>query len=105
MALVGNRWFTVELGPQGVLQLQDASGVRSSSAPEDRRYQDHGEFWDAWDLLRITASIRWRCSHWSPLSCRSGAAVDPLLLAFSVGTSAGEWICASLPIAAGWSCV
>ncbi len=46
-----NGLLTLELDTRGLTRLQDAQGVDQLSAPlQFRRYRDHGEFWDAWDL-------------------------------------------------------
>ncbi len=48
---LGNGRLTLEVDERGLFRLQDAQGVDQLSAPlQIKRYQDHGEFWDAWDL-------------------------------------------------------
>ena len=47
----GNGCLALEVDERGLIRLQDAQGVDQLSAPvQIKRYQDHGEFWDAWDL-------------------------------------------------------
>ncbi|MFO7630426.1 MAG: glycoside hydrolase family 38 C-terminal domain-containing protein [Prochlorococcaceae cyanobacterium] len=48
---LANGLVSVELGPQGIEQLADATGRPLLAGPlELRRWRDQGEFWDAWDL-------------------------------------------------------
>ncbi len=48
---LSNGLITVELGPEGVRQLWGADGLPQLAGPlQWRRWRDHGEFWDAWDL-------------------------------------------------------
>ena len=90
--LVGNRWFTVELGPQGVLQLRDSLGrAQLSSALRLRRFRDRGEFWDAWDLPE---DYREHPLALQPLESLELLEQGPLLThccwRFRVGTSPGR---------------
>ena len=55
--LDGDRWrvsnglLEVDCGPGGLLQLRDSQGVAQLAGPlQLARFQDRGEFWDAWDL-------------------------------------------------------
>ncbi len=46
-----NGLVSAEIDASGLRQLRDAAGAPQLSAPlEFRRFGDHGEFWDAWDL-------------------------------------------------------
>ena len=46
-----NGHLTAELGNGGLMQLWDRSGVPQLSSPLAlHRFQDQGEFWDAWDI-------------------------------------------------------
>jgi alpha-mannosidase len=46
-----NAWLEVDCGPGGLLQLRDSQGVDQLAGPlQPTRFQDRGEFWDAWDL-------------------------------------------------------
>jgi alpha-mannosidase len=48
---LSNGLITAELGPEGVRQVWGADGLPQLAAPlQWRRWRDHGEFWDAWDL-------------------------------------------------------
>ncbi|HYP03691.1 MAG TPA: glycoside hydrolase family 38 C-terminal domain-containing protein, partial [Cyanobium sp.] len=48
---LGNGLLTTAIGPLGVEQLWDGGGVPQLAAPLAwGRWQDRGEFWDAWDL-------------------------------------------------------
>jgi alpha-mannosidase len=43
--------ISAELGPEGVRQVWGPDGLPQLAAPlQWRRWRDHGEFWDAWDL-------------------------------------------------------
>ena len=63
----GNGCLAVEVDERGLIRLQDAQGVDQLSAPvQIKRYQDHGEFWDAWDLAGdypqhpLPLPLRWK---------------------------------------------
>jgi alpha-mannosidase len=46
-----NEWLEVDCGSGGLLQLRDSQGVDQLAGPlQPARFQDRGEFWDAWDL-------------------------------------------------------
>ena len=48
---MGNGLIELDCSSEGVLQLRDRHGCEQLSAPlRLERYQDRGEFWDAWDL-------------------------------------------------------
>ncbi|MEB3323088.1 MAG: glycoside hydrolase family 38 C-terminal domain-containing protein [Synechococcaceae cyanobacterium] len=48
---LGNGLLTAAIGPRGVEQLWDGEGRTTLAAPLAwRRWQDRGEYWDAWDL-------------------------------------------------------
>jgi alpha-mannosidase len=48
---IGNGLIELDCSSEGVLQLRDRHGCEQLSAPlRLERYQDRGEFWDAWDL-------------------------------------------------------
>ena len=48
---LANDHLTVELGADGLRQLWDSAGVpQLQGGLAFRRFRDHGEFWDAWDL-------------------------------------------------------
>ncbi|MDG2329815.1 MAG: glycoside hydrolase family 38 C-terminal domain-containing protein, partial [Synechococcus sp. cluster2_bin.44] len=48
---MGNGLIELDCSSEGVLQLRDRHGREQLSAPlRLERYQDRGEFWDAWDL-------------------------------------------------------
>jgi len=67
---LGNGLLSVEIGSQGLLQLEDAGGRRYlAGSPGLRRYRDAGEFWDAWDLAADYAQqalpLEWEPAlHW-----------------------------------------
>ena len=63
----GNGCLALEVDERGLIRLQDAQGVDQLSAPvQIKRYQDHGEFWDAWDLAGdypqhpLPLPLRWK---------------------------------------------
>ena len=61
--LITNRSLRLQLGPAGVEQLWGADGRAQLAQPLDFcRYQDAGEFWDAWDLAPDYADhpLPWR---------------------------------------------
>ena len=48
---MGNGLIELDCSSEGILQIRDAQGCDQLSAPlRLERYQDRGEFWDAWDL-------------------------------------------------------
>jgi alpha-mannosidase len=48
---LGNGLLSAAIGPQGVEQLWDSSGVRHlAGCLQWRRWRDRGEYWDAWDI-------------------------------------------------------
>ena len=48
---MGNGLIELDFSSEGILQVRDAQGCDQLSAPlRLERYQDRGEFWDAWDL-------------------------------------------------------
>jgi alpha-mannosidase len=48
---MGNGLVELDCSSEGILQIRDARGCDQLSAPlRLERYQDRGEFWDAWDL-------------------------------------------------------
>jgi alpha-mannosidase len=48
---MGNGLIELDCSSEGILQVRDAQGCDQLSAPlRLERYQDRGEFWDAWDL-------------------------------------------------------
>ena len=48
---MSNGLVAFELDARGLTRLEDGRGVNQLSAPlQLKRYRDHGEFWDAWDL-------------------------------------------------------
>jgi alpha-mannosidase len=48
---MGNGLVELDCSSEGILQIRDSNGCDQLSAPlRLERYQDRGEFWDAWDL-------------------------------------------------------
>ena len=48
---VGNGLLEVDCSAEGLLQLRDSNSIEQLAGPLMlRRYEDRGEFWDAWDL-------------------------------------------------------
>jgi alpha-mannosidase len=48
---MGNGLVELDCSSEGILQIRDSKGCDQLSAPlRLERYQDRGEFWDAWDL-------------------------------------------------------
>tara|TARA_B110000003_G_scaffold145465_1_gene146468 strand:- start:2281 stop:4962 length:2682 start_codon:yes stop_codon:yes gene_type:complete len=48
---MGNGLVELDFSSEGILQIRDSKGCDQLSAPlRLERYQDRGEFWDAWDL-------------------------------------------------------
>jgi len=63
---LSNGLLRAELGPEGLRQIWGADGrPQLASSLEWRRWRDHGEFWDAWD---IAADYRDHplSLHWQP---------------------------------------
>ena len=76
---LSNDRLSVELDRRGLIRLQDRQGVDQLSSPlQLRRYRDHGEFWDAWDLaanyqeqqLPIAGDWRLELTERGPLMAR-----------------------------------
>ena len=48
---INNGWLEIEIGQKGIHQLSDCHGVDQLARPiQLKRFEDRGEFWDAWDL-------------------------------------------------------
>lgn len=87
---LANGQLTVELGADGLRQLWDAAGVPQLQGPLAlRRFRDHGEFWDAWDLAANYRDhplpVRWDPAGYELLEC--GPLVARVVLRARAGAS------------------
>jgi alpha-mannosidase len=87
---LANGQLTVELGADGLRQLWDAAGVPQLQGPLAlRRFRDHGEFWDAWDLAANYRDhplpVRWDPAGYELVEC--GPLVARVVLRARVGAS------------------
>ncbi len=85
-----NGLLMIELDHRGLTRLQDQQGVDQLSAPlQFRRYRDHGEFWDAWDLAADYPQHQLpMAAEWQVELVEQGPLVARIVLRSSIESSA-----------------